>query len=136
MPTGFVDTNILVYAASNHPIDHQKALRARELLLNEDVAISFQVLQEFYANATHPQKLGFSPIEAAKVCDAWMAFPICALDAPLFVETMRLTLLHRISNWDAAILAAALQLGCSVLYSEDFQHGRKYETVEVVNPFL
>lgn len=47
MPSAFVDTNILVYAASNHPADRSKRLRAREILLNEDIAISFQVLQEF-----------------------------------------------------------------------------------------
>jgi predicted nucleic acid-binding protein len=136
MPSAFVDTNILVYAASNHPIDREKRLQARQLLLNEDVAISFQVLQEFYANAIHPHKLGYSLRQAVKLSEAWMLFPVCALDAALFVETMRLAVHHRISNWDAAILAAALQLGCSLLFSEDFQHGRKYESVQVINPFL
>jgi predicted nucleic acid-binding protein len=38
--------------------------------------------------------------------------------------------------YDAAILAAAQQLGCQTLYSEDLNHGQTYDTVQVINPFL
>jgi predicted nucleic acid-binding protein len=41
-----------------------------------------------------------------------------------------------ISYWDAAILAAAKQLGCHTVYSEDLNHGQDYDGVRVVNPFL
>ena len=42
----------------------------------------------------------------------------------------------QISNWDAAILAAAEQLGCLTVYSEDLSHGQAYGNVRVENPFL
>jgi predicted nucleic acid-binding protein len=39
-------------------------------------------------------------------------------------------------DWDATIIAAAVELGCSTLYSEDLNHGQSYDGVKVVNPFL
>jgi predicted nucleic acid-binding protein len=41
-----------------------------------------------------------------------------------------------ISNWDAAILAAAKELDPSTVFSEDFSHGQTYDGVTVLNPFL
>lgn len=41
-----------------------------------------------------------------------------------------------ISNWDAAIVAAAKVAGAKTLYSEDLNHGQAYEGVTVHNPFL
>lgn len=40
-----------------------------------------------------------------------------------------------VSFWHALILVAAKREGCNVLYSEDFQHSRVYDTVKVINPF-
>ena len=47
-----VDTNVLLYAASILPEEEAKRLRARELLAERDLAVSVQVLQEFYHQAT------------------------------------------------------------------------------------
>jgi len=47
----FIDSNVLLYAASGRPADTAKSKHARALLERETVGISFQVLQEFYANA-------------------------------------------------------------------------------------
>jgi predicted nucleic acid-binding protein len=41
-----------------------------------------------------------------------------------------------VNLWDAAILAAAQELDCDTLYTEDLNHGQIYGTVRVVNPFL
>jgi predicted nucleic acid-binding protein len=38
--------------------------------------------------------------------------------------------------WDAMMLRAAHQAGCSVLLSEDMQEGREIDGIQVVNPFL
>jgi predicted nucleic acid-binding protein len=40
-----------------------------------------------------------------------------------------------LSYWDAAILAAAKQMGCRAVYSEDLNAGQDYDGVTVVNPF-
>jgi predicted nucleic acid-binding protein len=138
MPTGsivFLDTNVLFYAASGRPDDAPKTARARRLIQEEQVGISFQVLQEFYANAVNAKKLNLSAAEAARWCAAWMQFPVASLGLEAFVRTLELAQKFHISNWDAAILAAADQLECSVVYSEDLSHGQDYDGVRVENPF-
>ena len=47
-----------------------------------------------------------------------------------------ISLQHRISYWDGAILAAAERLGAEIVYTEDLSHGQTYGPVRVVNPFL
>jgi predicted nucleic acid-binding protein len=43
---------------------------------------------------------------------------------------------HSLAFYDALIVAAALEADCDRLYSEDFQHGRRFGDCTVVNPFL
>jgi predicted nucleic acid-binding protein len=43
--------------------------------------------------------------------------------------------LHGFSFWDALVLRAAKQAGCSVLFSENFQDAREIDGVRIVNPF-
>jgi len=131
----FVDTNILLYAASGRPADTVKTARARQIVREEEVVISFQVLQEFYANATHPRKLGLTPAQAAAYCSAWLLFPVVPLGADTFVRTLEIATRYQISHWDAAIVAAAHEAGCRVLYSEDMNHGQDYGGVRLENPF-
>jgi predicted nucleic acid-binding protein len=44
--------------------------------------------------------------------------------------------LHGFSFWDALVLRMAKQAGCRILLSEDMQHGRESDGVQIVNPFL
>lgn len=131
----FADSNILLYAASGRPADAAKAARARQVLREQEIVISFQVLQEFYVNAVHPRKLALNAKEAAAYCSAWLAFHVAPLAAGTFVRTLELGVRYRISPWDAAILAAALEAGCVTVYSEDLSHGQDYGGVRVENPF-
>lgn len=131
----FVDSNVLLYAASGRPGDSVKAARARQLVKDEPIALSFQVLQEFYANAINARKLNLSRVEAARWCTVWLGFPVASLGSATFVRTLELADRFKISNWDAAILAAAEQLGCRIVYSEDLSHGQDYDGVRVENPF-
>ena len=48
----FIDTNILLYAISRDPAEQDKAKRASDILADRDLALSVQVLQEFYVQAT------------------------------------------------------------------------------------
>ena len=44
---------------------------------------------------------------------------------------------HGFSYWDSLILAAALEAGCSTLYSEDMQHGQIVdESLTILNPLI
>lgn len=131
----FIDSNVLLCAASGRPADMAKSKHARALLERETVGISFQVLQEFYANAINPRKLNLSSAEATALCTTWMRFRVARLGLKTFVRTLDLAQRFQISNWDAAILAAAKQLGCATVYSEDLNDGQDYDGVRVENPF-
>jgi predicted nucleic acid-binding protein len=65
--TIFVDTNVLLYAASNAPADQAKRLIARQVLAEPDISFSAQVLQEFYAAAVTKQRLQMTHDEAVAV---------------------------------------------------------------------
>ena len=132
----FVDTNVLLYAISNHPSEQAKADIARRLLESADVCLSTQVLQEFYVQATRASRPDALPqAQAEALVEAFTRFPIQDVTVPIVraaIETMRR---FDLSYWDAAIIEAARESGCSELLSEDLSHGQDYNGVTVVNPF-
>ena len=131
----FADTNIFVYAGSHAAEDRGKKRIARDLLATEDIGLSAQVLQEFFAVATTKDRLGISPAEARKAIDAMSEFPVAPITADLVKQAIALASEHRLSYWDAAIVAAAQALGSRILYSEDLNTGQKFGTLTVRNPF-
>lgn len=131
----FLDTNILVYAASGIPADAPKSNIARALVSEPDFAISLQVLQEFYNVARHPKKLAFTHAEAVAYCDKWRRFTVLEPTLALFDDALALADRFHISYYDAAILAAARKLKCKVVHSEDLNDGQDYLGVRVSNPF-
>ena len=54
----FVDTNVLVYATSNAAADQPRRDLALELLGRSDLALSSQVLAEFYSLASSTGRSG------------------------------------------------------------------------------
>lgn len=136
MTAAFVDTNILLYAAGNAPSERAKSAIARQILKDEDLALSAQVLQEFYWVATRPHKLGLTHEEAVAFIDVWKMFPVQAISLGIIEDALFLCQEIRISYWDAAILAAARHLNCKTLFTEDLSHGANYGGVTAVNPFL
>jgi len=55
--------------------------------------------------------------------------------AALYVEALRLSSSYSLSWYDSIILAAAIEGGAHVLYSEDFQHGQEFGNLRIENPF-
>jgi predicted nucleic acid-binding protein len=133
--TIFVDTNVLLYAASNAPADQPKRAIARHVLAEPNLGFSAQVLQEFYAAAVTKQRLQMTHDEAVAVVISLAAFPIWPISHDLVIEAIEARERFQISYWDAAILTAAKQMGCQTIYSEDFDPVRDYNGVRVVNPF-
>ena len=37
--------------------------------------------------------------------------------------------------YDSTIVASAIEAGCSILYTQDLQHGQKLEGLTVLDPF-
>jgi predicted nucleic acid-binding protein len=133
--TAFIDTNVLLYAASNAVDDQDKRAVARRVLAQPDIAFSAQVMQEFYSAAVTKQRLRMTHEEALIVLQSLAAFPIAPITSQLVLQAIDVKQRHQLSYWDSAILAAAAQLGCTTLYSEDLGAGQLYGNVRVVNPF-
>ncbi len=131
----FLDANILLYACSSADADAPKQKRADDLIQNTRFGLSAQVLQEFIANALRKKTFGIteSQIDAALTLAAGVPVVPVTLELILVGTTLRRR--YPISHWDSTILAAALELGCHTLYSEDLHHGQDYGGVRVVNPF-
>lgn len=132
----FVDTNILLYAISTAPEEAAKKQRAREILAQPDWGLSIQVLQEFYVNATRPPQPAMRHEDAEAAIRQLLLRSVADNNAALLLDALRLKARYQLSYWDAAIVAAAMQLDASTLYSEDLQNGQGFEGVKVVNPFL
>ena len=132
----FLDTNVLLYSISPDPAEAAKRDRAVALLEQDDGALSVQVLQEFYVQATRPTRPGrLSHQLAVELMDTWRRFSVQDMTLPLLDSALRIKAAHQLSFWDCAIVAAAHTLGCRRLYSEDMAHGLAIEGVRIVNPF-
>ena len=131
MADKFFDTNVLLYLLS---ADATKADLVEEILA-AGATISVQVLNEFASVAL--RKLGMTVAEVREALEP--VTTICQV-VPLTVEIhqrgLQVAARYRLSFYDALIVAVALQAGCTMLYTEDLQHGRIIDnTLTVVNPF-
>jgi predicted nucleic acid-binding protein len=132
-PPHFLDTNILLYSISRDPAEAAKRERAIALLECDSGALSVQVLQEFYVQATRPDPL---PHEiAAGLIAAWTRFRVQDITQSILTGALEIKPARGFSYWDSAIIAAARALGWLVLYSEDMSHGHEVEGVTITNPF-
>lgn len=132
----FADTNVLLYAVSALSEDAQKRERALALLKAGDLAISVQVLQEFYHQATRRGRPGaLTPAQALQFTESLDAFPVQPITLAVFRDGVALSRRYQVSYWDGAILAAASALGCDAVYSEDMSAEQDYDGVTVLNPF-
>lgn len=131
-----LDTNILVYAVSETPADAEKREVALALIAERAFALSAQILQEFYVTVTGKIRAPLPAQVAAELVDQYRSFPIVPTDDALVVAAIEISLRHRISYWDAAIVAAADALELDTVFTEDLSHHQQYGRVRVVNPFL
>jgi len=133
----FLDTNILLYAVTVAPEEAKKRSVARDILRKDRLALSVQVLQEFYVQATRASRPDpLSHEEASELIGHWLRFYVVSLTVPVLQNALKLKSLHPISYWDAAIVSAASAAKCRILLSEDLSHGQDYGGVKVINPFL
>lgn len=98
--------------------------------------MSAQVLQEFYVNATGKLAQTLPEAETMEFIRWIEQFPVVPIDTALFQKAVKIRNRYQVSYWDAAIVAAAKELGATTLYMEDLSHGQVYDGVRVVNPFL
>ena len=132
----FIDTNVLIYSVSPSLEDARKCAVAAALLQAPDLALSVQVLQEFYVQATRPTRpQRLSHDEASSLISCWLRFPVQENTVALLHAALAARARFQISFWDAAILEAARAAGCQQVLSEDLNPGQDYDGVVVINPF-
>jgi len=132
----FVDTNVLLYVISRDPAEQSKAKRANDILSTRDLALSVQVLQEFYVQATRASRPdAIAHQQAVRLIESFRRFPVQDITAGVMMAALDARERFQLSYWDAAIIEAARAMGCAHVLSEDLNDGQDYAGVRVTNPF-
>lgn len=135
----FLDTNIFIY--SFDPTEPGKASRSAELirqaLKTRAGIVSYQVIQQFYNVALRRFANPMTTAEAEQYLSTTFR-PLLAVHSSqaLYNHALQVVSRHKLSWYDAVILASAIEGECDVLNSEDFQNGQSFGTLRIVNPFL
>jgi predicted nucleic acid-binding protein len=135
----FLDTNIFVYSFDRG--SPTKLRRSTELIeravITRTGITSYQVVQEFFNVALRKFAKPMTLDEAEQYLGAvFRSIMTINSSLALYSEALRIVRRYRYSWFDSLILAAALEGQCSVLYSEDLQHGQKVGNLRIENPFL
>lgn len=133
----FLDSNILLYAL----LAGQSAAKfsiSRNIIQNNrpDIIISSQVVIEVAANLL--RKGNFSESQIAKfIEDAYEEYVVIDVSQKILLRASELRSRYSLSYFDSIIVAAALNAGSTILYSEDMQNGLvAEEQLTIINPFV
>ncbi len=131
----FLDTNVIVYAATAQKADPEKWAKAVAIMERESFAVSAQVLAEF-VNVSRRRVV--PPLAEPAIAEWWdrlAGHAVLPVDADLVRRGRAISAEHGLNYYDGAILAGAERLGCGSVLSEDMADGRAYGGVTVRNPF-
>ena len=137
MMKAFIDTNVLIYWLDAGPRADQV-----ELLLAGDAVISVQVLNEFANVLRKKRKVSVATIQ--NLVDTLLdTCTVSDLTVRIHRGAMDLVQRYGFSVFDANIVAAAAEMGCALVYSEDMQHGMSLKlpkslggaALSIKNPF-
>lgn len=133
----FFDTNVLVYAFDkNEPV---KSAISKKLIhdfgSDGNLTLSTQVLQELYVTLTKVGRALLTQEDAEEIVNDFAEFPLVQVDKSIISRAMKRHRNKVFSFWDALIVEAALQSGCSQLLSEDMQDGLVIDSLRIRNPF-
>ncbi len=131
----FIDTNVLLYAISRDPAEQDKAKRANDILTDRDLALSVQVLQEFYVQATRARPDALAHQQAVRLIESFRRFEVQDVTSAIVMAALAARQRFQLSYWDAAIIEASRAMGCAEVLSEDLNDGQDYGGVRVTNPF-
>ena len=127
----FFDTSILLYAVAQ---DDRRTPVAEELLARGG-CISVQVLNELVAVARRKLAMSWKEIleitaAIRELCEPPLPLSLASHDAALLIAQR-----YKFHIYDSLVVAAALEAGCTVLYTEDLQDGQTIESLRIRNPF-
>jgi predicted nucleic acid-binding protein len=134
----FIDTNLFIYQLEAS--DERKSATAdriiRKGIETRNACISFQVVQECLNTVLRKAEIPLTTDETKQYLDNVLA-PLYRVPASLLLYRRALDLQtrYRYGFYDSLVIAAALDAGCSRLYSEVLQDGQRIEGLTIKNPF-
>lgn len=135
----FLDTNLFIYQLEF--LDEKKAKTAERIITRGiatgNACISFQIVQECLNTIRRKAEIPLGLAETQKYLQT-VLFPLWTImpSQRIYLRALSIQDDYRLSFYDALAVAAALDRGCSRLYSEDLQHGQRIEGLVIVNPFV
>jgi predicted nucleic acid-binding protein len=135
----FIDTNLFIYQLDAS--DERKSATADRIISkgieSRNACISFQVVQECLNTVLRKAEIPLSTDETKQYLDNVLA-PLYRVSASISIyrRALDLQVRYRYGFYDSLIFAAALDAGCTRLYSEDLQDGQRIEGLTIENPFL
>ena len=132
----FLDSNVLIYLFDE--TDVRKNQRAEDVVRQSPEtgrgSISHQVVQETINVVT--RKLDATREATLELLER-VLIPLWRVNPTRSLYRRGLDLQNRygFSSYDSLIVAAGLEAGCRTLYSEDLQHGQRFEGLTVMDPF-
>ena len=133
MPGGkFIDTNIWVYAHLQNPDEPRSEIAWQLITQLADAVISPQVIAEYFSvmlrHRVDDDRIQRNIQRMLQQCQ------LQPLDSAVLSRALAIRKRYGFSVWDCQILAAALESGCALLYTEDLQDGQTIEALRVINP--
>ena len=136
-PDNFIDSNVFVYMFDESAPDKRQRANAlvRQSLMDKDGCISFQVVQETLSAVVRKFEITREQVERLleeTLFPLWRVGP----SPELYRRALDLYERYGFSFYDSLIIAAALEAGCTRLYTEDMQHGQRIQGLTIHNPFV
>lgn len=135
----FLDTNIFVYSFDRSAAEKaQKAAQLiRKALTTQKGVISYQVVQEFFNVTLRRFSLPMTAADAEQyLFTVFRPLLIVHSSPALYSEALHFHAKSGLSWYDSLIVSAAIQAQCDLLYTEDLQHGQRFGSLQILNPFL
>jgi predicted nucleic acid-binding protein len=135
----FLDTNIFVYSFDQSAT--AKARKAAQLirkaLTTQKGVISYQVVQEFFNVALRRFSQPMQAADAEQYLSTVFRPLLGVHSSPaLYAEALHLQAQSGFSWYDSLIVSSAIQARCDLLFTEDLQHGQRFGTLQIENPFV
>ena len=140
----FVDTNIFIYALTEpkerSQTAHLKRTMALELLTKlyneQTIVVSVQIVNELHLNMVRKFEIDDTIVYETLQKNLFAIASVEALNTQTYSKAFQIRKHYNISYWDSLVVASALELDCSILYSEDMHNGLSIdERLMIVNPF-
>jgi len=134
----FIDTHVLLYGVDD--ADPAKRDRAREWIAacwqRRCGRLSTQVLSEYYVNVKKKFSKAIAQADARAEIRRYQHWRPWVIDHPTIETAWAVESRFGLHYWDALMIAAAQQQGCTLFLSEELQHEQQIDGVRIVNPFL